>query len=228
MGMINFKNRISNLFSSSRRMSSPRIWVWDWPREGLEFGASFDHLASAPHTFTLGFNDAPVDTAIRPVFKSRSSLKRFKQLHSPPLSACVAVDDLWKSIVEKFVPPDRIQFLPIRLIARGEVCDDLYWMLPFDRVICIDKNKSEITRKLEKPDKTLIFGVRTFVHLPNCLGGLHLARDSQMLSHLLVSEELKNELASTGQDSVFYRPEEVETIDNMSERWKSRGSNKLH
>ena len=226
--MINLKNRISRLFSSPRRMSSSRIWVWDLPREYLDFGAQFDYSASGPMKTAEYLSDTPIDTSLRPVYRSRSSLKRFKQLHCPPMSTSIAVDDLWKSIVEKFVSPDRIQFLPIRLIARGEVCDDFYWMIPFDRVTCIDKKKSEITRKRELPERTIIYGVRTFVYLPNCLGGLHLARDSQMEPHLLMSEELKNALAATGQDSAFYRPEEVETIDNMSERWKSRDPSKLH
>jgi hypothetical protein len=202
-------------------------WVWDFPREHEKWGADVDHIASAPLLMTEDGSDKPIDTKLRPVYRSRSGIKRFKQLHSPPMSTSIAVDELWKSIILKYVPADRIQFLPIRLIARGEICDDFMWLIPFDRVICIDKEKSEITRKREKPDLnlTLIYGVKKFVHFPNCLGKLHLARDAQMLSHVLVSDELKEALSATGQDSVFYRPEDVITIDNFFDRKRGNFDN---
>jgi len=213
--MNRFRSWIGNILGPEDPKTQGPAWVWDFPREHSKFGADFDYLASTMVDATDFLSDKPLDTNGLPVFRSRSSLKRFKQLHCPPMSTSVAVDALWKSIIEKFVLPDRIQFLPIRLVARGEVCDDFWWMIPFDRVSCIDKKKSEITSKIEQPNRTIIFGVRKFVHLSNCLGKLHLARDSQMSSHLLVSEELKNALSATGQDSVFYRPEDVITIDNM-------------
>lgn len=191
------------------------VWVWDLPREHVKWGADFDYEASAPMMGTEYLSQEPIDAKLRPVFRSRSGLKKFKELHCPPMSSSIAVDALWKSIIARYVSTNRVQFLPIRLIARGEVCDDFMWIIPFDRVSCIDIERSDITRKLETSDRTLIFGARRIVHRPNCLGAIHLARDSQMKSHLLVSEELKNALAATGQDSVFYRPEEVSTIDNM-------------
>lgn len=36
-----------------------------------------------------------------------------------------------------------------------------------------------------------------------------------MSSHLLVSDQLKEALSATGEDSMFYRPEDVVTIDTM-------------
>jgi hypothetical protein len=167
-----------------------------------------------------------LDPAIyRPVFKSRTGLKKFKKLHCPPMYGMPAVDAIWRDIILKFVPQDRVQFLPIRLIARGEVCDDYFWPIVMDRVFCIDPEKSTITQKLQKPDRLIIFGVSKFVHLPDCLGNLHLARDARMSSHLLVSDELKEALAATGEDSMFYRPEDVVTIDTMMARAKNRHLN---
>ena len=189
-------------------------WVWDLPRE-TEFDADFDYKASAPMDFTEYLSDKPVEAWLRPVFRSRSKLSRFKKLHCPPFSASIAIDSVWREIVEKFVPPSRVQFLPVRLIARGEICDDYMWIIPFDRVTCIDKHKSVVTRKHETPNGTLIFGVHSIVHFPDCLGNLHLARDSQMRSHIVISDELKEALSATGQDSPFYRPEDVENLDSL-------------
>jgi hypothetical protein len=170
--------------------------------------------------------DQRLDPAVyRPVFRSRTGLKKFKKLHCPPIYVTPAVDAVWRDIILRYVPEDRVQFLPIRLIARGEVCDDYFWPIVMDRVYCIDPKKSEITRQLRDEKRFFIFGVKKFVHVPGCLGELHLARDARMDSHLLVSDELKDALSATGEDSMFYRPEDVVTIDTMIARSKNRKLN---
>jgi hypothetical protein len=167
-----------------------------------------------------------LDPAIyRPVFKSKTGLKKFKKLHCPPIDGMPAVDAVWRDIMLKFVPEDRVQFLPIRLIARGEICDDYFWPIVMDRVFCIDPEKSTITRQLKDKTRFFIFGVSKFVHIPGCLGKMHLARDARMDSHLLVSNELKEALAATGEDSMFYRPENVVTIDTMMAQARNRKLN---
>jgi hypothetical protein len=201
-------------------------WVWDSPLEFLDFGADIDYLASAPLRGTEYLGNTRLDPIIhRPVFKSNTGLKKFKKLHCPPIYVAPAVDSLWRDIILKFVPEDRVQFLPIRLIARGEVCDDYFWPIVMDRVNCIDPEKSVITRKLQKPDRLIIFGVSKIVHLPNCLGELHLARDASMIDHLVVSDALKEALAATGEDSMFYRPVDVVTSDHMMAKAKNRNLN---
>jgi len=184
------------------------------PKEYLDFGADIDYPASAPMHGTEYLGNERLDPATnRPVFRSRTGLKKFKKLHCPPIYVTPAVDAVWRDIILKFVPEDRVQFLPIRLIARGEVCDDYFWPIVMDRVFCIDPERSEITRKLQDETRFIIFGVRKFVHIPDCLGSLHLARDARMNSHLLVSDELKEALAATGEGSMFFRPEDIVTSE---------------
>lgn len=188
-------------------------WVWEMPKQYLDFGAEFDPDASQPTEYLDNKSDKWLDPAIkRPVFRSRTGLKKFKKLHCPPFYFTPAVDAVWREIILSFVPEDRIQFLPIRLIARGEVCDDYYWPIVFDRAYCIDPERSVITQKIQKPDQLLIFAVAKFVHLPNCLGDLHIARDTRMPVHLVVSDALKDALSATGEDSMFYRPEDIGEI----------------
>ena len=184
-------------------------WVWGLPREIIEFGADLDYKNSAPLLGHEYLSEAPVDGRLRPIFRSRNSLKRFARMHNPPIGVSQVVDDVWKQITLKFVAADRVQFLPIRLIARGEVCDSFNWLIPFDRVRCIDAKKSEVISKVEREHITLIYSVGNIVYVPKCLGTLHLARDEQMPTQMLISDELKAALCETGEDSAFVRYEQI-------------------
>jgi hypothetical protein len=201
-------------------------WVWDFSDESDTWGADIDYKLSAPFTEVDAMADGPNDPFKgRPTFKSRTGLKRFKALHSPPVGIRPVVDAVWRDIILTLVPADRIQFFPIRLIARGDVCDDYMWVVPFDRVNCIDLQKSDITRKLERNGKTMIFGVRKFAHVGDCLGQSHLARDEQLRDHMVLSDQLKQALSATGEHSMFRQPEDVITLDRMRQENKNRRLN---
>jgi hypothetical protein len=201
-------------------------WVWGFSDESDTWGADIDYKLSAPFTEVDAMADGPVDPFKgRPTFKSRTGLKRFKASHCPPIGIRTVVDSVWRDIILKFVPAERIQFLPIRLIARGELCDDYMWVIPFDRVNCIDVQKSDISRKLEKNGKTMIFGVRKFAHIEGCLGLLHLARDEQLRDHMVLSDHLKRALSATGEHSMFRQPEDVITLDRMRQEGENRRLN---
>ena len=190
------------------------VWIWSYPRETSDFGAVNYGFDPQPHIRGLvEFSAEPITDDTRAIFKSRNAARRFRGLHAPPTSTTVTVDGLWKDIILRFVPADRIQFIPARIIARGEICDDFSVMIPFDRVIGIDKHKSEIRRLIENEHGTHIFSIKKLVLMPDSLGNLHLARDRQMDSMLLVSDDLRNALAATGQDSPFY------TVDEYNERF---------
>jgi hypothetical protein len=191
-----------------RRERCGMVWIWHWPRESFDFCADFYGFEPDPDVKGLPqFARAPLPPGTTANFKSRFSRKRFVKLHCPPTNE-VTVDRLWRDIILSYVPADRIQFVPARIMARGEACDDFFVMLPFDRVIGIDKHRSAISSMVENKHGTHIFGVEKLVLLPNCLGGLHLARDQQAVTMLYVSDELRNALAATGQNSPFYTVED--------------------
>jgi len=181
-------------------------WIWSIPKLRSEFGADFDYDASRPASNLNIFSDKPVDPMLRPVYRSRSGVKRFKGLHCPPFSHQPVVDAVWRDIILRFVPAERVQFLPVRLIARGETNDDYMWVIPFDRRICIDATRSNVRRKIEKDGLTMIFAVSDIVHHPDCLAGSHLARDPQLPSYIVVSDALKNALCEVGDEGVFRNP----------------------
>jgi len=204
-------------------------WVWRRPKEDSQWGADFDRQASHPMRGTEYLDDKRLDPEIyRPLFRSRTGLKKFKSRHCPPIGVTPAVDHVWKDIILSFVPEERIQFLPIRLIARGEICNDFYWPIILDSVYCIDPDRSWITQKLQKGDNLFIFGVAAFVHLPDCLGGLHIARDIRMRDHIVISDALKDALASTGEDSMFYKPEDIVMLDTEIAKAKLAKQNGSH
>jgi hypothetical protein len=189
-------------------------WVWEFPSS--DWGADFIYTKESLELDTQ--SDVPiVGSGTVPTFTSRTSLKKFKQLHCPPMAHHTVVDDVWEDIILDFVPQDRIQFYPVRLIARGEVYDDFKWVIPFDRVECLDVDKSRFTVVDHNASPTIYIGLEKVVHRPNCMGNLHLARDIHDTSHLLVSEALKDALAATGEDSMFYRPEDLPLIGRKVE-----------
>ena len=89
---------------------------------------------------------------------------------------------------------------------------DFSWVLPFDRVRCIDLNRSTIVRKAVRGDLTHIVRCDRYVHVDGCLGNKHLARDEQEVDHIVVSNELRDALAATGESGMFYRPEDAPTL----------------
>lgn len=185
-------------------------WLWTTDAEYLTWGADIDYGATSPLSSSVELSDTPVDPKSgTAVYRSTSGLKRFRKFHSPPFSPGIVADKLWQEIVLKFVPADRVQFYPVRLIARGEITEEFSWVIPFDRARCIDIERSEILDMTDKPGYRYIWDMGRFYHVPGCLGGLHLARDEYKLSHLLVSDELKEALAATGEGNLFHKPEET-------------------
>ncbi|PZF75041.1 hypothetical protein DK847_20340 [Aestuariivirga litoralis] len=184
------------------------VWIWRWPRESSEFMADFCGFCPQPDVKGLSiFATQPLPPGTKAVLKSRYSLKRFLDLHNPPVNE-VTVDRLWRDIILQYVPSDHVQFVPARLTARGGASDDFFVMVPFDRVIGIDKHRSAISDMLETTQGTRIYDIEKLVLVPNCLGRLHLARDKQNVTFLYVSDALRNALAATGQDSPFYTVEQ--------------------
>jgi hypothetical protein len=184
------------------------VWIWRGAMGRFEFYADFYGFEPDPDVKGLPqFATEPLPPGTRAILKSRYSLKHFQKRHFLP-GTVVTVDHVWRDIILKFVPPDRLQFIPAHLTARGKPNDDFFVVLPFDRVIGIDKHRSAISSMIENEHGTHIFSIEKLVLIPNCLGGFHLARDKQKDSMLYVSDELRDALVETGQDSPFYTVEE--------------------
>ena len=189
------------------------VWIWRWPKSS-EFDADFYGFSPAPGSDPrelTEFAQSPLPLGTKAIFKSKFSVKRFADLHCPPTLTIPTVDGLWREIILNFVPEDRVQFVPASISAKGGVLDIFSVLLPFDRVVAIDRQKSHISNMVENVHGTFIYSVKKLALLPNCLNGHHLARDAQMRHLLLISNELKEALSATGQDDPFY------TVDEYNE-----------
>lgn len=63
-----------------------------------------------------------------PLHHARRQRERSRQASD---KTTVTVDLLWQDIIVSLVPIERVQFLPARILARGEICGDFSVMIPF-------------------------------------------------------------------------------------------------
>lgn len=186
------------------------IWVWYF-HPLMDIHAAKSDYGSPVQTYEALW-DKPIDVARGPVryHARRSDFAALQELHCPPVdSSPPLVDEVWQRIIREFVPEDRIQFYPAEIWS-GKLHTAKYsWVIPFDRVRCIDAERSDITNKIERSDITLIYSCDFYVHLSSCMGACHIARDEQQTTHLIVSDQLRDALAATGEASMFYRPENL-------------------
>jgi hypothetical protein len=189
-------------------------WVWHWEStETLTFGTRIDYNAS--HGLEGRYlSDTPLDPAAgKPVFRTRSKLQRFTKFHCPPIDVSPTVDKLWQDIILQFVPEHRVQLYPVRLVAKDGESEDYSWVIPFDRAACIDLKKTVFVDR--DPTYLSEIHIKRYAHKPGCLGSMHLARDINLKTHLVISDELKNALSATGEDVWFFRPEDAPTPHNL-------------
>ena len=180
------------------------VWVWDDPTIGADFSAQFDdetsvvvHSLSRPHH--------PLPENARVVFKSTSGVKRFQKYHCPPFESWPVVDETWKEIISEFVAPGHVQFFPVELRARSEVCRDFFWMIPLCVFPCLDLKKSKFHHYPEVKEWVAIYAGGPWVFKDDCLAGAHLARDFNFGRLIIVSDELRDALAATGEEYLFRR-----------------------
>ena len=186
-------------------------WVWDATLNTPFNPAEFDY--DSPVQPSEAISSVRLDTSRGPaIFRTRNKVGKFEALHCPPVSSPPAVDSVWQEIILRYVPQDLVQFYPIILVGRDGVSRKFSWVVPLSLVRCIDPERSNVLIKEEKPNITLIFFCDYYVHHENCLNSLHLARDEQQSTHLVLSDQLRDALAATGESSMFYRPEDLPMI----------------
>jgi hypothetical protein len=190
------------------------VWNWHMSESSGFKEAEMDYKASAPYEGYEWMSTRPLPVGeAKPIFKARASLEKFECLHCPPIGTSPVIDKAWQSIVSKFVSSEQVQFFPIRLIAKGGQTDKFSWLVPLVETEIIDVKKSKIRRQSRALDGSLlIWDVDEFVYLPDCLQGLHMARDVHLSGHIVISDELRDELAATGEDTMFYREEDIPTL----------------
>lgn len=184
-------------------------WIWYTPPSNVSWYADYDTKQDTSKPWPDYFPDSPlIGDYATPRYKTRRSLKKFRALHCPPIGIQPVVDECWRNIILRYVPENRVQFIRVRLNAPDGYTEEYSWVLPFDKVLCIDRANSIIPKLVDYGESINIMQIDRVVHFPRCMGGFHLARDAQMRRHIVVSDELRDALAATGEEVVFWRPEE--------------------
>lgn len=98
------------------------------------------------------------------------------------------------------------QELPAKIIA-GQTEITEYRVVNVTSVVnCADLDRSQYSR-IQGSDRILKFS--TLRHMPDCMGSHHIARDGQYLSHIVVSETLRERFVAAQIRGVRFRfPEE--------------------
>lgn len=83
---------------------------------------------------------------------------------------------------------DEVEFIKTKVTGNDGVLDDYLILNATRKVYCIDRDGSEYT---SVPGTDRIMSFRKATHLENCLGEHKIARDTEYLSHLVVSDVIK-------------------------------------
>ncbi|CAB3649141.1 imm11 family protein [Achromobacter pestifer] len=103
--------------------------------------------------------------------------------------------------------PDDIQLIEARIQAEDGGVDGFYFVNIISSVTAIDKNESIFTLV---PGTDRIMGFKKLRYYEDCLGGHMLARDSEYMAHLLVSNELAEKMKQRNFSGVgLYLPSEI-------------------
>jgi hypothetical protein len=191
------------------------MWTWYFSTEE-DIYAEFDYDASAPLNSSDYLSATRIRTDLCAVYRSRNRVSEISKFHCPQIDTSPIIDDVWRRIILKFVPPDKVQFLSVKIYAKDGMIDKYMWVVPFARVSCLDLKKSKIGSLVKGTNgESIAFRVKRFIAKDNCLSDNHLARDLHDHSFILVSNELRDALADTGEESMFYSEQGInERLEN--------------
>lgn len=185
------------------------MWFWYFSTHH-EIDAELDSGVSSKIPPSGYLSNTRLPDSVIPAYRSKNLKSEIEIFHCPQIDTAPIVDSVWKNIIEKFVPDHLVQFLPIKVHARDGIIEKYMWVIPFLRVSCLDIERSRIGSLLSAPDGEMIaFRVRRFISRNNCLQEYHLARDIHAHTFMIVSNELKEALSETGENSMFFSEETI-------------------
>lgn len=130
-----------------------------------------------------------------PAVKVKAGLSEIKKYSCLPNSSMVPlVDGRLAAFLTKHASND-VQLIKARVVAEDGETDEFSILNAINKVTCIDHSKSEYS--LVAGTKQ-IMSFRRLEYLDGCLGEHALARDSEYLSHILVSNKLGDALIAAG------------------------------
>lgn len=190
-------------------MRVPWIW-WGVPERGIR-RAELDYRSYPAKDYpAFGSKRVPEGALGLPVFSTPTLPTKFVERHSPPTDGSFLVDHTLQRLIISIVDPASVQFHPVLIRAGGVELHGYFWLFALACVDCIDFGHDGIRSIGEFSDGSpYVREADSFRYRPACIGSHHIARDSGLSSHLVVSDALKRALEATGEPFDFRLPHEV-------------------
>ncbi len=205
-------------------------WIWVDPSEDeVPVWAEYDDKNSTFKSFNvLTDKSLPENSGTAILRVSRFKMARVRQFRCLPTtgSAPVVTQEL-ANVLSKHVKHGEVQFYPVLVKTSDDVTGDYSFVIPLKSVPCTDLDKSVITSWIV-PGRSAS-GFDRIAHKPKCMGDHAIARD-ECFQHIVVSDELRESLLSTGDKGLaFLEPEAMRDFyTKMRDRANHPGKNRLN
>lgn len=183
-------------------------WIWNSPDEDkVPVYAEYDDLhSSLDGSRVLDDKPLPADAGVAIFRVRRFKSRRVRELACLPTTASAPViNKELASVLFRCAEPAEAQLYPVRVHTPDAVINDYSFVIPLNRLVCTDVEKSQITFWII-PSKSA-HGYKSLQFFPGCLGNLAIARDD-VTGLVVVSDQLRNALLGTGDNGLaFTAPE---------------------
>jgi hypothetical protein len=197
-------------------------WIWTSPpSEQTSVWVDYDDKNSSfKSSDVLSDRLLPADAGTPILRVKRWKMDRIRAFRCLPTTASAPVIHReFVDLISRYAGPDEVQFYPVLVKTFDDVSGDYSFVIPFNRVVCTDVEKSKI-RLWIIPGK-MGHGFEKIVHHPNCLRDFAIARD-ECFEHVLVSNELREALLATGDKGLaFSEPQDMRDIHTMMSDWRN-------
>ncbi len=205
-------------------------WIWVDPSEDeIPVWADYDDKNSTfKGSYVLTDKPLPENSGTAILQVSRFKMAQVRQLRClPTTGSAPVVNRELADVLSKHVKHGEVQFYPVLVKTLDDVTEDYGFVIPLKSVSCTDIDKSVITSWIV-PGRSA-FGYDRIVHKPKCIGDHAIARD-ECFQHILVSDELRESLLSTGDKGLaFLEPEAMRDIyTKMRDRTNHPGKSRLN
>lgn len=159
----------------------PESLIGEYQREG------------APDRFLFRKGERLPETVVQPVIRFNAPLEQLRTLDCLTSNAMVPLVNVTFANLFMLRASSDVELIPARVIGSNGTTDEFYLLNVASKVACIDHEYSDYKHV---PGTQQIMSFRKLRYVEGCLGAHNLARDTEYLAHLLVSEVIVHAIKS--------------------------------
>jgi hypothetical protein len=183
------------------------VYLWRIPEEYPQSLIGEYQHQGTPDRFLFKKGEVIAETVGLPIVKFNASVEVLRDFHCLSSNATVPLISTDCARILQEMAPANIQLFKAHIVANDGMIDEFFLLNVTSKVICIDKDKSKFKFI---PGTQQIMSFRKLVFLEECLGTHGVARDSEYLAHVLVSEVIRKRLMANNMKGIgLFLPEEV-------------------